>query len=75
MSRYPLDHRARKALRASHAAEIRAAAEVKARRFGRSISCGGGGDPWFVIPLDGPHTCRNDGSGCLCECHDPREDA
>ena len=40
----------------------------QAERLGRSIKCGELGR--HSTDEDG---CANDGSGCLCECHDPAE--
>jgi hypothetical protein len=62
-----------RAERAAERERIREAALAAARRdalrFARSIRCGERGHH-----ADLPGGCANDGTGCLCECHDPREE-
>jgi hypothetical protein len=49
-------------------------AEIQARVVGRSMKCGAGlgmYEGWKHA--DEPDGCANDGSTCICECHDPKE--
>jgi hypothetical protein len=41
---------------------VMAKAEAEVRRLGRSIKCG--------LEDHAPDGCQNDGSNCLCQCHD-----
>lgn len=43
-------------------------AVAQARAFERSIKCAN-----YERHAGDPDGCRNDGSRCLCECHDPAE--
>jgi hypothetical protein len=48
----------------------------EARQLGRSAKCGAGvwvkdGERYDVAHAGEPGGCRNDGSSCICECHDP----
>lgn len=56
--------------RAERRERYRVEALQRAARVGRSIKCGG----WDGIAIprhaDMPDGCRNDGTNCLCECHD-----
>lgn len=66
---YPTTTHDRAAERAKIRANQQEIAERNSRRLGRSLKCG----------EDGRHAgeeygCLNDGTGCLCECHDPQED-
>jgi hypothetical protein len=64
--------------RAARRAQIRreclAEAEVNAARRGRSMKCAGWaavyGPPRHAGELGG---CANDGTSCICECHDAPE--
>lgn len=65
MDEYPSDWQNRAEIRTRIRAEQRARAERDAARLGRSIKCG----------IDKRHAdqvggCANDGTGCVCECHD-----
>jgi hypothetical protein len=70
MAEYPMDRRARAAKRK----EIRDAHLARAERIaaasGRSIKCG-----HYQQHADQEGGCANDGSNCLCECHDLKEPA
>jgi hypothetical protein len=47
-----------------------------AKRRGRSMKCGGWPAPgWPPRHADEPGGCANDGSGCICECHDAAVEA
>lgn len=60
--------------RAAKRKEIRSYHLVKAERAalasGRSMKCSGYGGYYSPRHSGDPDGCRNDGSGCLCECHD-----
>lgn len=44
--------------------------------LGRSIRCSGGyPSDWPIRHAGEIGGCRNDGTGCVCECHDPEEPA
>jgi hypothetical protein len=44
---------------------------ARAYRLNRSHKCGGNGNAFWVPRHAGdPEGCKNDGTGCLCECHD-----
>jgi hypothetical protein len=43
-------------------------ASFAARLHGLSLDCES------AVRWDGPHACKNDGSTCLCSCHDPSEE-
>lgn len=60
---YPLHRGERRARRQMAADRIRATAEAEAKLVGLSINCRHG--------HHAPRGCRNTGTGCLCECHDP----
>ena len=49
-----------------------AAAELQITDAGRAPNCGEYSRPWASGPIHStePNGCRNDGSTCLCECHD-----
>ena len=64
---YPAIARERAAERNKIRAIQREIYEKKARRLGRSIKCGEYGQH-----ADQDGGCANDGSNCICECHDPR---
>lgn len=65
---YPKGTVARQAIRDRLKRRELAEAERRTLRAGRSIMCGENGN-------HAPHGCRNDGSCCLCECHDVSADA
>jgi len=53
--------------------EIMATAKVHADRPGRSMKCSGDGFAGIPRHADYPDIgCKNDGSNCLCQCHDPK---
>lgn len=58
----------RRAAREQIVAEIVERARREARLCGLSLNCERA-VRWGLEP--GRHACRNDGSTCLCECHDP----
>lgn len=71
-SRYPLDAQDRAVVRREIRERVMAEAHRQAATLGRSMKCGGWGG---IAPprhagaeYDG---CANDGTGCVCECHDP----
>jgi hypothetical protein len=51
--------------------QVLAAAEAEATVAGLSHACRNG----HHFSATGPSGCRNDGSDCICECHDPKEGA
>jgi hypothetical protein len=66
--KHPRDRRSRAAARKKIRAVKIARAEADARRLARSIKCGG-----YGLHAGEPDGCTNDGSTCLCECHDGPE--
>lgn len=70
MSSYPKDASDRQRMRAAARRELLKQAEAMATVYGRSINCGNWPAP--VVPHHAGELggCANDGSGCLCECHD-----
>jgi hypothetical protein len=70
MTDYPRDRVGRRNARQAIVEEAVERARHDARFVGLSINCEG--DMKYGIPLTS-HRCRNDGSRCLCECHDPVE--
>jgi hypothetical protein len=64
MSDYPSNKISRQKRRAAILRAELAAAHARAVATGRSIKCGQLGN-------HAPDGCQNDGSNCLCECHDP----
>lgn len=58
---------ARAAHRRSIHTRIAAASQHEADRLGRSPKCA------HAEHADQPGGCANDGTGCLCECHDPKD--
>jgi hypothetical protein len=60
---YPLHRGERRALRRQHADRILERANAEAAISGASIKC--------RIGNHAPGGCQNDGTGCLCACHDP----
>jgi hypothetical protein len=71
MSDFPLDRASREAARADRRRAILAEAEDRAALYGLTINCG---ERLFAgtHPTEGPG-CGNDGSNCMCRCHDPAE--
>lgn len=63
MSGYPTHRGERTALRERHATRIVARAAAEAALYGLSIMC--------IHGEHAPDGCRNAGTGCLCQCHDP----
>ncbi len=55
------------------AREIRAAIDREIAEAGRSMRCGGGDHRRNDEGVRGFSGCANDGTTCLCECHDPEE--
>lgn len=51
-----------------------ARAQADGESRGRSIKCGGGGglNDWPKRHAGEPDGCTNNGSTCLCACHDPK---
>lgn len=75
MSDYPTDRVGRVRRRAEIRVRTLAAAEQSARTMGRSIKCSGGAfEQWPKRHEGDPDGCANDGSNCICECHDPNGD-
>lgn len=66
MTTYPRDAATRAAERDARYHAYMAEAERKALRSTYSIKCGDWGN-------HAPNGCQNDGSNCLCACHDPKE--
>jgi len=66
---YSLDPVERVAVRKQIRDEQIARAERDAATLGRSMKCRGWDErpPRHAGSLDG---CKNDGTGCICECHD-----
>lgn len=60
-------YEARDLIRASIVAEAKRQVEQEMRRADRSLVCARA--TAHAEDAD-EHGCRNDGSGCLCECHD-----
>ena len=58
---WPADGSARQELRDANAERLRRRAEREAAIYGLSMRC-----------EIGDHGCRNDGTGCLCRCHDDK---
>lgn len=69
MSGYPAGVKARKAQRAEIDRRVHRQADAEAARLGRSLNCGEYG--WHAGQDGG---CANDGSTCLCACHDKADD-
>lgn len=67
--------RAERARRREDSAErIRRRAEEDISRAGRSMKCAGTAMPFGErLHANTPNGCKNDGSSCICECHDPKE--
>jgi hypothetical protein len=54
----------------------RAEAETLGLIRGRSLKCSGWeGTAPAKHAYARPDGCANDGSGCLCECHDPKDES
>jgi hypothetical protein len=68
---YPLDASKRQALRDQMLREGRRKGEDDAQRMFRSPTCHA---RWYANG-DQHQPCRNDGSGCLCGCHEQDEAA
>ncbi|MER7167001.1 hypothetical protein ABT336_13165 [Micromonospora sp. NPDC000207] len=71
MTGHPLAASTRARLRADHRRRILAQAEQEARLHGLSAKCRGY-DNELAVPRHSSHEdgCRNDGTTCLCACHD-----
>jgi hypothetical protein len=72
---YPADKAARQVHRDRLRASALARAEDEIRRLGRSIRCSEG-DHRRTTNVNGKPMvvgCANDGTTCVCECHDPKE--
>jgi len=56
-------------------AVIRAGADREATAAGRSMKCAGWANAGIALATPrhrgDPDGCRNNGSTCICECHDP----
>lgn len=61
---YPLNHLARRYRRDQISAAVMERARIEARQLGRSIKC------QADRHSDQTEGCANDGTGCLCDCHD-----
>ena len=76
---YPAKADAREAVRQKRRAELLEDAERRAEMAGRTMKCVGFVNVGnaFGTPRhrDDPDGCRNDGSGCLCPCHDTPKEA
>lgn len=74
MPTWPLIQAERHQLRVDATARYLSGAEASALRYGRSLKCAPFDDPQYVQPkhADQPGGCANDGTGCLCPCHDPQ---
>jgi hypothetical protein len=73
MSWFPDDAAARTKRRKELRAAAIAEAERKAREVSRSIRCGRFGDHRKMMNGE-YYGCANDGSNCICECHDGQRD-
>lgn len=73
---YPTDRAGRRAHRKAGQARIQARADYDIAAVGTSLKCRGYG---FAMQefrhVDHPDGCKGGPANCLCECHDPREDA
>ena len=67
---FPLDTDARQTARDEIKADCLRRAEIEAGQTGRSMKCNGYGNQFPRLHSDHPGGCANDGSGCVCECHD-----
>ena len=67
---YPTTKTARQAIRDRNRQDLIDAAEREARMFGRSINCGNSPGAFAARHAGESGGCRNDGSTCICECHD-----
>lgn len=66
MSEYPTTTHERARERNKIRAQQKEIATRNSRRLGRSIKCGE-----YELHADQDGGCTNDGTGCLCVCHDP----
>ena len=71
MTTYPLDRAGREAARQQIREDLARDAAARAEEQGRSWKCAEG-IRHRGVEFDG---CRNDGTGCLCWCHDPEDGA
>lgn len=67
---FPLDSGGRARRRAEIRARLLAQAERDIAQNSRSMKCAGGGGAYLPMHADVEGGCRNDGSTCICECHD-----
>jgi hypothetical protein len=74
MSGYPRTAPERRAERARLRETVMNRAEQEADRVWRSFRCGEG-DHARMDPHRGREGCANNGSSCICECHDVIEEA
>jgi hypothetical protein len=77
MANYPLDAATRAAMRRIQVEVAIERARADAAKFGLSLNCSDRLYRYGTHPAGEPG-CRNDGTGCLCVCHDqqplePRE--
>lgn len=74
MTLYPLTTRERIVLRLRYLQDTVARANVEGRQVGLSIKCKYGHPPdGRLAHSTDPGGCTNDGTSCLCRCHDPEE--
>lgn len=68
MSVYPSTVEERRAMRRQIRDRLLQRAEAELVQIHRSSNCA------YALVYGGSavHSCRNDGSTCICECHDPR---
>ncbi|MEV2239493.1 hypothetical protein [Micromonospora sp. NPDC049891] len=69
-SPFPLDSAGRARQRAEIRARLLAQAERDIAQNSRSMKCSGWGGAHWPQHADVEGGCRNDGSTCICECHD-----
>jgi hypothetical protein len=70
MTDYPADAAERALLREQLVREGRQRGEAQAQRRMRSLNCGTRFEMYGAGDGDCGNPCRNDGSSCLCGCHD-----
>lgn len=67
---FPVDAPQRAVVRREMRDKILADAERRIRQAGRSMKCAGWGGISNPRHAGQEHGCANDGTGCVCECHD-----
>lgn len=68
---WPVEPQRRAATRRDIRAQVMADAERRVREVGRTLKCYGWGGMAPPQHAGEPGGCANDGTGCICECHDP----